>query len=230
MDETVRIKEAYARRDALDKSRLYSYLDPSALFIYQERERAIIDALSANGFDDLSRSRILDVGCGTGATLRDFVKYGASPANLSGIDLLPERIEEARSLSPGMEFRCGNAESLPYPDRAFDIVLCFMVFTSVLDGGMKRSIAREMTRVLDRSGTIIWYDYHVDNPGNPDVRGVGKSEILDLFPGCDVSLKRIILAPPLLRIIAPRSPLLCHMLQGLRVLNTHYLGVIRKKV
>jgi hypothetical protein len=94
---------------------------------------------------------------------------------------------------------------------------------------MKREIAREMTRVLSESGIIIWYDYHVNNPRNPDVRGVGKSEIMSLFPGCAVSLRRIVLAPPLLRIIAPHSLLLCHMLQGLRILNTHYLGVIRKK-
>ncbi len=229
MDEAERIKEAYARRDALGKSRLYTYLDPYSLFIYQERERAILEALAANGFDSLSKIRILDLGCGTGAALRDFVKFGASPQNLSGIDLLPDRIEKARALSPGMEFTCGNAETLPYTDGSFDIVICFMVFTSVLDSGMKREIAREMTRVLSESGIIIWYDYHVNNPRNPDVRGVGKSEIMSLFPGCAVSLRRIVLAPPLLRIIAPHSLLLCHMLQGLRILNTHYLGVIRKK-
>jgi ubiquinone/menaquinone biosynthesis C-methylase UbiE len=229
MDETVRIKEAYARRDSLDKSRLYSRLNPSALFIYQERERAVIDALSANGFDDLSDSRILDVGCGTGETLRDFIKYGASPGNLSGIDLLHDRIERARALSPGIGFRAGNAEELPYPDRSFDIVLCFTVFSSVLDGTMKRKIASEMTRVLSESGIILWYDFHVNNPRNPDVRGIKKSEVLSLFPGCGVSLKRIVLAPPLLRVIAPRSLLLCHMLQGLKILNTHHLGVIKKK-
>jgi SAM-dependent methyltransferase len=229
MDEAERIKEAYARRDALGKSRLYTYLDPYSLFIYQERERAILEALAANGFDSLSKIRILDLGCGTGAALRDFVKFGASPQNLSGIDLLPDRIEKARALSPGMEFTCGNAETLPFTDGSFDIVICFMVFTSVLDSGMKREIAREMTRVLSESGIIIWYDYHVNNPRNPDVRGVGKSEIMSLFPGCSVSLRRIVLAPPLLRIIAPHSLLLCHMLQGLRILNTHYLGVIRKK-
>ncbi len=229
MDETVRIKEAYARRDGLDKSRLYSYLNPSALFIYRERERAVVDALAAYGFDDLSGKRILDVGCGKGETLRDFVNYGAAPENMSGIDLLPDRIERARALSPGMDLRYGNAETLPYADAYFDIVLCFMVFTSVLDRGMKRKIAGEMTRVLKPSGIIIWYDFYVNNPRNPDVRGVGKSEITSLFPGCAVSLRRIVLAPPLLRIIAPHSILLCHMLQGLKILNTHYLGVIRKK-
>jgi SAM-dependent methyltransferase len=229
MDETVRIKEAYARRDSLDKGRLYSRLNPSALFIYQERERAIMDALSANGFDELSETRVLDVGCGTGETLRDFIKYGASPENLSGIDLLPDRIERACSLSPGIDLRAGNAETLPYADSSFDIVLSFMVFSSVLDGTMKRRIAGEMTRVLREPGIVIWYDFHVNNPRNPDVRGIKKSEISSLFPGCGVSLKRIVLAPPLLRVIAPRSLLLCHLLQGLKILNTHYLGVIKKK-
>ncbi len=127
-----------------------------------------------------------------------------------------------------MEFTCGNAETLPYADGSFDIVLCFMVFTSVLDDNMKRKIASEMTRVLKPSGIIIWYDFHMNNPYNPDVRGVKYNEILSLFPGCAVRLRRIILAPPLLRIITPYSLTLCHLLQGLGIFNTHYLGVIRK--
>jgi len=36
------------------------------------------------------------------------------------------------------------------------------------------------------------------------------------------------LAPPLTRLLAPRSFLLCSLLEDLFILNTHYLGVIRK--
>jgi ubiquinone/menaquinone biosynthesis C-methylase UbiE len=61
------------------------------------------------------------------------MKYGARPENLYGIDLLDERIEEAKRLSPNIDFRCGNAEELPYEDGLFDIVIQFTVFTSILD-------------------------------------------------------------------------------------------------
>ena len=93
---------------------------------------------------------------------------------------------------------------------------------------MKQAVAEEMLRVLNPSGFILWYDYHVNNPWNKDVHGVKKGEIHRLFPGCRITLHRITLAPPLTRLLAPHSFLLCSLLEKLRILNTHYLGVIQK--
>ena len=225
MDEVDRIKEAYANRSNSD---IYSYYNPSALFIYQEREKAILNTLSENGFDNLSNKRVLDIGCGYGGILRDFIKYGAIPENCYGIDLLPERIERAKKLSPGMEFKCENAVNISHEDNSFDLIICSTVFSSILDKDMKQSIAREMTRVMSPMGLILWYDYHIDNPKNPDVRGVTKKELHELFPDCEIKLKRIILAPPVLRLIAPYSIILCYLLQKITVLNTHYIGAIKK--
>jgi hypothetical protein len=28
-----------------------------------------------------------------------------------------------------------------------------------------------MLRILKPEGMVLWYDYHMNNPGNPDVRG-----------------------------------------------------------
>lgn len=85
-------------------------------------------------------------------------------------------------------------------------------------------------RILRPKGIILWYDYHMNNPNNPDVRGVKKKEIYELFPNCGIYIKRITLAPPLARAIAPYSWLACHLLEKLRIFNTHYIGVIRKAV
>jgi len=41
---------------------------------------------------------------------------------------------------------------------------------------MKKKIAGEMLRVLKPSGFILWYDYHMNNPKNPDVRGLRKGD------------------------------------------------------
>ena len=46
------------------------------------------------------------------------------------------------------------------------------VFSSTLDRRMRQNIAREMLRVLKPEGIVLWYDYHVNNSRNPDVRGV----------------------------------------------------------
>jgi len=164
-----------------------------------------------------------------GGELINLIRYGARPENLFGIDLLEDRIMEARSLHSCINFSLGDASILPYSDKYFDIVMQFTVFTSILDKDMKKKIAEEMLRVLKPDGIILWYDYYVNNPRNPDVRGVKKKDIYELFPNCEIYLKRITLAPPLARLIASRSQLVCYILEKLKIFNTHYIGIIKKK-
>lgn len=223
--EEQRIREAYARRRV---QHLYSWFNPAYVFMAQERERAILKVLAESGMTSLAGTRILDVGCGMGAWLLDFLKWGAAPENLCGVDLLPERVELARRLlPPAVQLRCASARVLDVPEGSFDLVLQSTVFTSILDPAMKRQIAREMLRSVRGGGFILWYDYLFDNPANPDVRGVRKSEIRDLFPECEIRLRRITLAPPAVRRLASRSRLLCCLLEKVPWLCTHYLGVIR---
>lgn len=229
MNEVERIKQVYKKRDCQDKRKLYTLFNISALYMYQQQEKSILKLLKRTGFSKLEDKLILDVGCGSGGVLREFIKYGARPKNLHGIDLLPDRIEEAERLSPNIEFTCGNAENLPYEDNFFDMILCFTVFSSILDRRMRQNIVREMLRVLKPEGIVLWYDYHVNNPRNPDVRGVKKREIHELFSGCEIHLRRITLAPPIVRALAPYSIILCQVLEKIPLLCTHYLGVIRKR-
>ncbi len=224
--EEARIRAVYAKRQ---RGARYSWLSPGDLFMVQEREQRLLALLERNGFAPLETKTILDVGCGTGYWLREFIKWGARPEHITGIDLLADRIAEARQLCPeAVRVRSGNAARLPFPDAMFDVVLQSMVFTSVLDPVMKQQIASEMLRVVKGEGLILWYDYHVNNPWNPDVRGVKRREIHRLFPGCRIELDRITLTPPLVRLLAPYSWLLCYVLGTIPWLCTHYLGVIRK--
>jgi SAM-dependent methyltransferase len=224
--ETKRIKAAYGRRQCGD---LYSWFTPGHLFYIQERERRVLNLLTSQGLSRLAEQHILEIGCGTGYWLGEFIKWGARPENLTGIDLLPEKLVAARSaLAAKVGLAQANAAYLPFPSGTFDLVLQSMVFTSILDAAMKQAVAGEMLRVLKPRGLILWYDYHTNNPRNPDVRGVKKREIHCLFPGCQIRLQRVTLAPPLARLLAPYSLLLCSLLEKLFFLNTHYLGVIRK--
>ncbi len=93
---------------------------------------------------------------------------------------------------------------------------------------MKKNIAMEALRVLKPSGLIIYYDFYYNNPKNRNVKKVKKSEIYELFLDCDIELKRITLAPPLVRMIAPYSYLACYILECSRIINTHYLGIISR--
>jgi ubiquinone/menaquinone biosynthesis C-methylase UbiE len=226
-DEEDRIKSAYANRCATS---LYSWFNSGQLFRIQQLERQILTILRSRGTYPLTDKTILEIGCGNGYWLREFVKWGGCPNNITGVDLLQDRVARARELSPQkIEIQCANATSLALHDRSFDLVCQFTVFTSVLDWNTKKRMALEMLRVVKEAGTIIWYDYHTNNPRNRDVRGIRKQEIAELFPDCYIELQRVTLAPPLARFLAPYSWLTCYALEHVKIFNTHYLGVIRKR-
>jgi SAM-dependent methyltransferase len=225
--EEARIKSAYGKRSGGSQ---YSWSNPAYLFDLQELERRLLAILRAQGLYSLNDKKILEIGCGYAYWLRRFIQWGARPENTTGLDLLSDRVATAKWLCPqGVEIQCGNAARLAFDNDSFDLVLQFTVFTSVLDFKVKKLMAREMLRVVRESGRIIWYDYHVNNPWNPDVRGIRKHELSQLFPGCHIELQRVTLAPPLVRLLAPYSWLLCYVLERLKIFDTHYLGVIRKK-
>ena len=105
MREVERIRKVYRERDRNGRVKDYSIFNPFALFTFQQREKAIIKALKSHGMIHLSNKEILDVGCGMGDILRQFVSYGGKPEHLHGIDLLPERIKIEKKLSPNIDFQ-----------------------------------------------------------------------------------------------------------------------------
>src|SRR5215471_1697166 len=104
--EESRIQAAYAKRHS---GKLYSRFNPAYLFMAQEREQRFLKLLSQYGREDLETRKILEIGCGNGDLLRDFIKWGARPENIAGVDLLSERVTEAIELCPkSMEIHQGN--------------------------------------------------------------------------------------------------------------------------
>ncbi|HWM90800.1 MAG TPA: class I SAM-dependent methyltransferase [Thermoanaerobaculia bacterium] len=226
MSEADRILEELRRREREVSAGFYDLDRPANLFLRHGQERALCKALEDSGLLPLAGRRILEVGCGSGNWLEILERFGAE--HLSGIELDPERAARAADRFPGADIRTGDASRLPWGDGGFDIVLQSTVFSSILDPGMRKAVASEMLRVLAPGGAILWYDFFMDNPSNPHVRGIRRREIAALFPGCRVVLRRATLAPPLARRIVPVSWTLAALLESLRVLDTHYLGVIRR--
>jgi SAM-dependent methyltransferase len=226
--EFVRLREAYERRAHSIPSERYSRMNPGHLFALHEREAAMAAMLRADGLRSLAGLRILDVGCGRGGTLRQYLEYEADASRLWGVDLLPDFVERARSASPGLQILCSSATDLPFHDGSFDFVSQFMLFTSVLDGDVKQRTAREIDRILAPGGRLLWYDFAVNNPRNPDVRGIGLTEVHQLFPGFSMTHRSITLAPPLGRAIGRFGPALYYLASMIRPLRTHYLCLLKK--
>jgi len=223
-----RISAEYGRRARELPADFYSWSKPANLLLHQQTMRGCLRMLSRASLFPLNGSRVLDVGCGDGTWLLEFVQWGANPSTLCGIDLLPERQSRAKVRIPQADIRPGSASELPWPNEFFDLVTQFTVFTSILDPLLKQAVANEMVRVLRPGGAILWFDFRLNNPWNPHVRGVRAAEIRHLFPGCEVQLSSVLLAPPLARLITNWSWPLTECLHSVPLLRTHYVGLIRK--
>ena len=112
--EETRIRMAYAKRHKDDVR--YSWFSPGHLFIMQERERHLLTTLRRYGFAPLATYKILEVGCGLGYGLREFIKWGAQPEHIVGVDLLLDRVTEAKKLCPGIRVRRDNWASVRYAE------------------------------------------------------------------------------------------------------------------
>lgn len=228
-DEAARIRAVYEQRRRAIPSARYSVADPGALFLYQQRTRDVLSLLVRAGYFPLGGARILDVGCGSGGWLVDFESWGARQSNLAGIDVDPTRLSRARERLPAADLREGDGDVLPWPVGSFDLVVQSMAFTSILRAEVRVALAAEMARVLRPSGAILWYDFFRGNPRNPHVRAIGGTEVRRLFPGFDVMLRRVTLAPPLARRLARRAWIVALLLESGRLLNTHHLGLLRPR-
>ncbi len=100
---------------------------------------------------------VLDIACGTGNMSIPAARRGA---RVTGIDLVPQHIDEARRWAAAEELRIrfdeGNAEQLPYQDGAFDVV---MGVTGVMFSPHPSRVVEEMTRVCRPGGLIVMANY-----------------------------------------------------------------------
>jgi SAM-dependent methyltransferase len=230
MKEVERITHVYGQyRDDPGIQAQWRADNPGNRAILQERQREMRRALQAGGLWPLTEHRILDVGCGSGRVLAGLLDWGAAAENLAGVDLLPHRIRQAQQNYPHLHFQCSNAEQLPFADAAFDLLLVFTVFSSILDQAMAANVAAEMARVLAPDGAILWYDFRFNNPRNPHVCGMTRAYIRQLFPHFALQLGTITLLPPLARRLGRLTPLLYPVLVRLPWLRTHYLGLLKKR-
>lgn len=100
-------------------------------------------------------ARWLDVGCGTGV-FTELVLDTRSPASAVAVDPAPAQVELARGkpLGKRADFRVADAQELPFPDGAFDVVASALVINFIPD--RPRAVA-EMRRVARPGGVVAGY-------------------------------------------------------------------------
>ena len=220
------IRETTARRS----SETDSWFDPGYLFRVQAVQRLFLKALGSHGLTNLRGRKVLEVGCGYGHWLRCFGEWGAEPGDIHGIDLLEDRVAEARRRSlPAIDVHCGNAARLEFGDASFDLVLMSLVLSLMPDDAIRSRVAAEVSRVLKPGGVVLWYDFRY-----PPMRGrdrmvaMTRKRIAEAFPGFELKLHSASALPPLTRRLARYAWGLSCWLDNLLFLNTHYAGVLVK--
>lgn len=117
--------------------------------------------------------RVLEVGCGTGAILREI----KSPASLHGLDLEPASLAECRIHASAASLTRADAHLLPYADKSFDIVYCHFLLLWVRN---PLQVVREMARVGRTVLALAEPDYNqrVDEPAALKQLGKWQTEAL----------------------------------------------------
>lgn len=95
--------------------------------------------------------RVLDVGCGTGYGAAELAQTATS---VEGIDSSAEAIEHARTRYPlpNLRFQVASAESLPFGEHSFDLVVSFEVIEHLPEC---RGMLGEARRVLAPEGVLL---------------------------------------------------------------------------
>jgi len=155
-------------------------------------------------------AKVLDVGCGAGGDLYQLLRVGYRPENITGIDILPERIEGARRLYPQIAFTRADASAMDFPAGTFDLLFESTMFATLADDRLSAGIAREMVRVCRPGGFILLVDWRTPKPGASDYRALTRRRLRGLFGvGQDTQLRGVYrgaLVPPLGRFLSARLP------------------------
>ena len=98
------------------------------------------------------RDRILDVGCGAGASTRAVVPWART---IVGVDPEIQMVRNARTVGGGPSYAVGTAEAMPIVSHAVDVLTAAGALNFV-DLGRFRA---EAARVLRSDGVIVVYDF-----------------------------------------------------------------------
>jgi Methylase involved in ubiquinone/menaquinone biosynthesis len=113
----------------------------------------MVDLIDKEGADGPPHI-ILDVGCGTGRFLR-VASTRWPQAQLFGVDPAEQMISEAKRLNSNATFKISTAESLPFPDQTFDLIVSSLSFHHWAD---QLKGLHEIARVLRPGGCFCLAD------------------------------------------------------------------------
>jgi len=148
-----------------------------------------------NAIEAINAKNVLEVGCGNGNTILTLAARFPQ-VSFSGIELTTTGVEVAQAaqalaeLPPGLannsplpardlgahqraDLRVGDARTLPYPDRSFDLVYTRLALEQMEQ--IREQALSEIFRVADRAVVLVepWRDYNVSKHARAYIRRTG---------------------------------------------------------
>jgi ubiquinone/menaquinone biosynthesis C-methylase UbiE len=103
-----------------------------------------------------AQGRVLEVAIGTGLNLSHY----PADVTITGIELSPAMLaiakQRAVDLGRDVDLHTGDAQALPFPDQAFDTVVCALSLCTIPDPA---AAIGEMRRVLVSGGRLLLLDH-----------------------------------------------------------------------
>lgn len=98
---------------------------------------------------DLPRKHLLELGCGTGHWTAFFETQGF---DVTATDTSPNMLKQAENKKLKAKFLLADAQSLPFPDQAFELAATVTMLEFVTD---REKAFREIYRILQPGGWLI---------------------------------------------------------------------------
>ena len=206
-DATKQYYEKYYSARGADRNDLRT--NRGVLFQTLAAEASVVRAAHAIDHDPRTAT-VLDVGCGGADELFALIRLKYDPENIIGIDILPDRLAEARKLYPQIQFIQGDASAMEFADDTFDLLFESGMFTTLPDDQLSAAIAREMVRVCKPGGYLLLADWWTPKPGDASYKALTKKRMRQLFAvGKATQLQGIYrgaLVPPVGRFLSKHLP------------------------
>lgn len=206
-DQTRGWYEAYYTKNGADRNDLRT--NRGVLFQVLAWETSLVQACYAMHHDPAG-SQVLDVGCGSGGDLHLLLRLRYAPENITGIDVLPHRLSEARRLYPHIRLIQGDASRMEFAAASFDLVFESTLFATLPDDTLSAGIAAEMLRVCRPQGYVLLADWWTPKPRDRNYKALTKRRVRELFRvGTEtrwVGTYRGALVPPVGRFLSKYFP------------------------
>lgn len=119
-----------------------------------EYKQAVMRRAYRRLIGELSGRRVLDVGCGPGRGVVDFARQAAFAV---GSDASQDMLSVAQAKAKGQlpcGFTAAHAQSLPFPDKSFDVITA-LNFLHLFRLDTQRAMIAEMKRVVKPGGILV---------------------------------------------------------------------------